>query len=275
MTDIDISADERIDDTGFGGFRIIQGSGFSYGVDSVLLSAFVSGETGARPPKAIGRTDAMNIADLGTGNGIIPIILAHKIDGAVITGIEIDEDACKRAERSICFNGLELKIKIINGDVKSIKPAEGSAIGTGTSNLIDKSSLVIGSFDAVVTNPPYFRKGAGITNLESAKARARHEITASLRDFLDAAYMLLREGGDFYIVHRTDRLADVICEMRNSQIEPKQLQPIKPRPESPANLVLIRGVKGGGSGMDMLNDIIVREANDEYSAEIEKIYERI
>ncbi len=242
---------ERLDNTGFGGIRVIQRKGLGYGVDAVVLAAFAAGETGAS-----GVASNAKIADLGTGSGIIPFILSHKLDDADITGFEMRENAFDRAVRACELNGLQESVHFVHSDIMNID--------------MDRYAEC---FDAVVSNPPYFRKDGAIPNSNGDKYVARHETTATLADFCGQAARLLRPRGCFYMVHRPDRLVDIFCEMRAAGIEPKEIQLIVPRIGEAANIVLVCGVKGGGSELRFLPDLPVHKEGQEYSDIIERIYE--
>ncbi len=245
----------RIDDTGFGGIKVIQRPDFGYGVDSVLLAAFAAGETGARPL----RRDAL-VADLGSGSGIVSFIIAHKVPTAKVTGIEKRQDAFSRSVKACSMNGLENRVSFVCSDILDI---EGKH-----------------DFDAVVSNPPYFRRtaalsGAGSFRLESDdRYTARHETTADFGDFVRVASSMLVRGGSFYLVHRPDRLVDIITEMRAGGIEPKALQMVTPSAGKSANIVLIHGVKDAGPQLTILPEIAVHTADGGYTDDILRIYER-
>ena len=241
--------DERIDDTGFGGIRVIQSRNFGYGVDSVLLAAFAAGETGAK-----GMAGGTHAADLGTGNGIVAFILAHKIKNIRVTGYELQEDAWSRAVRALALNGLEDRISFVNCDVKDIRAA--------------------GEMDAVVSNPPYFRRQGAIASSSPERYLSRHESTADLRDFVSAASSMLKRGGSLYMVHRPDRLADIMNAMREAGTEPKYLQLVVPERGEAPNIVLISGIKGAGSELHVLPQIEIRAEDGTYTKELLRIYER-
>lgn len=247
---------ERIDDTGFGGIRVIQNRGSGYGVDAVLLAAFASGETGAKGlPKGTAKT--LKIADLGTGCGVAAFILYHKLGGAVMTGYDINSGAIDRAQRACLMNGLTEDIQFICSDIKDI---EASA-----------------NLDAVITNPPYFRRTPDEPGAADPDERyiARHETTADISDFAAVSAGMLREGGHLYMVHRPDRLADIIAGMRAAGIEPKEMQLVVPREGKAANIVLIHGIKGAGAEMHLLPQIAVHTADGGYTDEILQYYERV
>ena len=247
---------ERIDDTGFGGIRVIQNRGSGYGVDAVLLAAFASGETGAKGLPKDARKP-LKIADLGTGCGVAAFILYHKLSGAVMTGYDINSGAIDRAQRACLMNGLTEDIQFICSDIKDI---EASA-----------------DLDAVITNPPYFRRTPDEPGAADPDERyiARHETTADISDFAAVTAGMLREGGHLYMVHRPDRLADIIAGMRAAGIEPKEMQLVVPREGKAANIVLIHGIKGAGAEMHLLPQIAVHTADGGYTDEILQYYERV
>jgi len=245
---------ERIDDTGFGGIKVIQTKGSGYGVDAVLLAAFAAGDTGAKGLlPARGR---LRIADLGTGCGIVAFIIHHKLGRARLTGYDVNPSVIERAERACAMNGLSEDIDFVCCDIKDIDAA--------------------GEFDAVVTNPPYFRRTPDEPGAADPDDRyiARHETTADIRDFAAVSAAMLKEGGSLYMVHRPDRLADIITELRAAGIEPKEMQTIVPCAGKAANMVLIHGIKGAGPELKMLPGIAVHSADGGYTAEILKYYER-
>lgn len=246
---------ERIDDTGFAGIRVIQTRGSGYGVDAVLLAAFASGETGAKGLQK-NAEKTLRIADLGTGCGVIAFILHHKLSGVRLTGYDISPAAVARAERACEINGLTEDIDFVCSDIKDIDAA--------------------GEFDAILTNPPYFRRTPDEPGAADPDERyiARHETTADIKDFARTAASMLKAGGSLYMVHRPDRLADIISEMRAAGIEPKEMQPVVPYAGKASNMVLIHGIKGAGPELKMLPEIAVHTANGGYTKEILKYYER-
>lgn len=247
---------ERIDDTGFGGIKVIQNKGSGYGVDAVLLAAFAAGETGSKGlPK--GQVRPLRIADLGTGCGVAAFILHHKLGGAVITGYDINANAVDRAQRACLMNGLDADIGFICSDIKDIEAAA--------------------AFDAVISNPPYFRRTPDEPGAAEPDERyiARHETTADFSDFADISARILKEGGHMYMVHRPDRLADIFTEMRAAGIEPKEMQLVVPAEGKAANIVLVHGIKGAGAELRMLPQIAVHTAGGGYTDEILRYYERV
>ena len=237
---------ERIDDLQFKGLKIIQNSKcFCFGIDAVLLANFAQA------------ADGETVADLGTGTGIIPILMAGKTCASMITGIEIQDDMVEMARRSVALNRLEHRIEILSGDIRNLPS-------------IFKNKR----YDAVTVNPPYMIPGRGLVNPEEAIAIARHELKCSLSDILAAAAIILKPGGRFYMVHRPERLADIMCEMRNHKVEPKLMRMVHPSAGRSPNLVLVHGVKGGNSFLKVMPPLYVYNDNGCYTDEINTIYGR-
>lgn len=239
---------ERIDNTGFGEIKLIQHKDFGYGVDSVLLASFAAGETGAR-----GIAKGSFIADLGTGSGVIAFIISHKVSESTLLGIDIREEEIDRAIRTSIMNNLDDRVRFIAKDVNDFKDQ---------------------CFDAVVSNPPYFRKDASIPSNPVSRHIARHETTAVIYDFAISASGMLDNQGSMYLVHRPDRLVDVFDALRNANLEPKEMQMVLPHAGKAANIVLIHAIKSGGPELKILPDIVVRKEDGEYTEEIIRLYER-
>lgn len=250
---------ERLDKTGFGELKIIQKpEDFCYGVDAVILADFAAGRirtTESLNVKSIGKS-----MDLGTGTGIIPLILSHKTAIPEIYGLEIQEPAYQRAVRNVTANKLSGRIKIIKGDVVDFMLKEGKSL--------------MGAFDMVVTNPPYVAKGKGIENNSGAKLIARQETTGGIEDFIGTASKLLKDKGDFFMVHRPARLADIIIAMHENSIEPKEMRFVSPNARKAPNILLIHGVKGGGRELKILDPLFIYDMEGGYTPEINAIYER-
>ena len=245
--EIKLKENERIDDLEFKGLKIIQNKeGFCFGIDSVLLSDFAKNIKNAR------------VIDLGTGTGIINILLSGKTNNCIFTGVEIQDEVAEMAERSIKLNNLKDKIKIINESILNLK------------NTFKRKE-----FDVVVTNPPYKKINTGIINKEDKKIISRHEITASLEDFIQTASYLLKDYGEFYMVHRPDRLVDIFSIMRKEKIEPKKIRFVYPDKNKKANLVLIKGVKLGNPFLEYDDNLYVYDENGDYTKEILEIYNKI
>lgn len=248
---------ERLDDTGFGGYGLIQKpEEFCYGVDAVLLADFAA--------KHIRR--GQRVCDLGTGTGIVPLILAHKTEDTLITGVEIQRDSWDRACRMAKWNGLEDRLTFLCGDVAQIAcGASGESPG----------QLLRGSFQSVTANPPYMAESSALKSDNEAKRIARHETTAQLRQFVEAAALLLEERGEFCMVHRPSRLVDIMAACREFRLEPKELRFVSPREGEVPNILLIRCKKGAGSELKILPPLAVHREGGGYSEEIMRIYERM
>lgn len=220
---------ERLDDLQIGGLELIQNpSGFCFGVDAVFLSDFVKVKPGE------------TVLDLGTGNGIIPILLSAKTSGKRFTGLEIQENTADMARRSVIYNHLEDRVDIVTGDIKEaaeiFKPA---------------------FFDVITTNPPYMLSQHGLRNPDDAKAIARHEVLCTLDDILRESMRLLQDKGRFYMVHRPFRLTEIMIKMNHYKIEPKRIQFIHPYIDKEPVLVLIEGVRGARPRVTVEPPIII------------------
>lgn len=234
---------ETIDDLSLKGLKIIQDDRFfKFGTDAVLLSDF------AKIKKR------KTVVDFGTGNGIIPLLLYGKYEDIDITGLEILTELYELAARNVRYNGLDDRIKIINGDIKN------------AALLLGRSSA-----DYVVTNPPYL-KGDGLLGVSEHKRVARHEIACTLKDLLLQASLVLKEAGILYMIHRTQRLSDVICEMRVQKLEPKILRFISKDNDTDPNLFLIKGIKNANPGITIQKTLYIYDGMDKYSKEIDDIY---
>ena len=247
MEEIELKEDERIDDLEYKGLKIIQNKKwFCFGIDSVILSGF------AKEAK-----EGSKVLDLGTGTGIISILLSEKIKNSKIVGVELQKEVAEMAQRSIKLNNLENKIKIINNDIKEIYKELGK-----------------NSFDVVVTNPPYKKKETGIVNNNNVKMISRHESTADLEDFIRVASEELKDLGTFYIINRPERLADMIENLRKYRLEPKVIRFVHPNKGKAPNEVLIKAVKFGNKFLKVDKPLIIYEDNGEYTKEILEIYEK-
>ena len=236
--------DERIDDLQRNHYGIIQRKGaFCVGMDAVLLSGFASVKRGER------------VLDLGTGTGIIPILLTAKTEGEHFTGLEIQEESADMARRSVVYNGLEHKIDIVTGDI------------TRASSL-----FALASFDVITSNPPYMNDAHGIKNPEDAKAIARHEVKCTLDDVVREGTRVLKPGGRFYMVHRPRRLVEIIQTMKKYGLEPKRMKLVHPYADREANMVLLEAVRGGGALLKVEAPVIVFNDQGEYSEEIRTTY---
>lgn len=236
---------ERIDDLQLNNLKIIQNKdGFCFGIDAVLLSDFAK--------------DIRNnsqVLDLGTGTGIIGILLCAKTKLSKIYGIDIQKDVCDMALRSIKLNNLEDKFEIINTNIKDLP------------NIFDESS-----FDAIVSNPPYKKDNSGLKNVSETKLISRHEITASLEDFISISSKLLKSNGNIYIVHRPERLSDLFYLLKKYNLEPKKLRLVQSYYDSKPKLILVKATKNAKSFMNIEEPLIIYNKDGSYTDEIFKIY---
>lgn len=240
----DLKPGERIDELQRNGYRIIQDRNrFCFGMDAVLLSGFTYVNPGGQ------------VLDLGTGTGIIPILLEAKTKGEHFTGLEIQEDSADMARRSVALNGLQGRIDIVTGDIKDASAIFGAS-----------------SFDVVTTNPPYMIGRHGLRSADEAKAIARHEILCTLEDVVRESARLLKPQGHFFMVHRPFRLAEIICVMHDYGLEPKRMKLVHPFADKEPNMVLIEGVRGGRSRMTVEKPLIVYRKQGVYTDEIYDIY---
>ena len=241
---IPLKENERIDDLERNGYRIIQDTGrFCFGMDAVLLSGFARVKDGAR------------VLDLGTGTGIIPILLAAKTGAVHLTGLEIQGESADMAGRSVKLNGLEDRIDIVTGDIKE------------AGSLFDAAS-----FDVITCNPPYMTHNHGLTNPSDAKAIARHEILCTLEDVIAQTARLLKPGGNFYMVHRPFRLSEILVLLHDYKLEPKRMQLVYPYVDKEPNMVLIEANRGGRPRMTVEKPLIVYREAGGYMPEIYEIY---
>ncbi len=246
MKEIKLIKNERIDDLQLNGLKIIQNTeGFCFGIDSVILSEF-----------AKNIKNNANVVDLGTGTGILGFLLCGKTNLKTVTGIEIQEDVAAMAKKSIELNELNEKFKIIEANITDIFK----------NKLLEKNK-----YDVVITNPPYKELGTGIINIDEKKLISRHEIKATLFDFINIASQLLKDKGELYMVHKAERLVDIIDLFRKNNIEPKELRNVYSKPDEDATLILIKGIKSGKKFLKIKKPLYIYEKNGEYSEEIKKI----
>lgn len=235
---------ERADDLNRNNYKIIQNTKkFCFGMDAVLLSGFAKVLPGEK------------VLDLGTGTGIIPILLEAKTEGKHFTGLEIQEESADMARRSVAMNGLDDKIDIVIGDIKEASAHFGLA-----------------SFDVITSNPPYMNHGHGLVNPGDAKAIARHEILCSLEDVIREASRLLKTNGRFYLVHRPFRLVEIMNKLTEYKLEPKRMKLVYPYVDKEPNMVLLECVKGGKSMLKVEAPLIVYKEPNVYTDEIYDIY---
>ena len=244
---IKLEENERFDDLEYKNLKIIQKKdGFCFGIDSILLSDF---------SKNI--KENSKVLDLGTGTGIIATLLCGKTKLKKIIGIEIQKEIADMAKRSIKLNKLENKFEIFNENIINLE------------KIFEKNSI-----DAIVTNPPYKKKNSGIINENEKKLISRHEITATLEDFIKISQKLLKNNGEFYMVHRPERLVDIFEIMRKYKIEPKIIRFVHSNINKESKLVLIKGVKNAKPFLKIEKNLYIYNENGNYSDEILKIYNK-
>ena len=212
-------------------------------MDAVLLTGFAHAR----------QTDTL--LDLGTGTGIIPLLMEAKYHCAHLTGLEIQPESADMAVRSVELNNLTDKISIVTGDIKEADKIFGSA-----------------SFDCITCNPPYMIGQHGIVNPDAPKAIARHEVLCTFEDVAGQTAKLLKPGGHFFLVHRPFRLAEIITILVRYKLEPKRMQLVYPYVDKEPNMVLIEAVRGGRSRMSVEKPLIIFEKPGVYCPEITQIY---
>ena len=235
---------ERIDDLQRNGLKIIQDPArFCFGMDAVLLTGFVNAKKGD------------TLLDLGTGTGIIPLLLSAKTECSHLTGLEIQPDSAQMASRSVLLNGLEDKISIVTGDIKQ------------ADTLFSKASM-----DIITCNPPYMIEEHGIQNPDSPKAIARHEVLCNFEDVATAAEKLLKVGGHFFLVHRPFRLSEIMTTLSKHGLEPKRMRLVHPFVDREPNMVLLEAVRGGKPRMTVEKPLILFDEPDKYTEEVATLY---
>lgn len=244
---IELKADERIDDLDFNGLKIIQNkNGFCFGIDAVLLSDFA---------KDI--RNGSNVLDLGTGTGILGILLCGKTKLDKITGVEIQQEVYDMAKRSIKLNQLEDRFAVINEDIKNL----------------DKK-LELQSYDAVVSNPPYKKDNTGLKNSNEYKVISRHEVKCNLEDIIRVSSKLLKNNGKLYMVHRPERIKDVVLNLEKYNMQLKEIRFVHPNINKKPNMILVKAVKNGGDFVTVKEPLFVYNLDGTYSNEILKIYNK-
>ena len=239
-----LKENERIDELHRNNYVIIQNKDkFCFGIDAVLLSSFANAKKGDK------------VFDIGTGTGIIPILMSAKTNATDFSAIDIQEESVDMARRSVLLNNLQNKITVEHLDVKNIF-----------------SKFEKNTFDVVTSNPPYITGGSGILNDFSSKAIARHEILCNLYDILKGASGLLKPKGKFYMIHRPNRLADIMEGLRKYSLEPKVIRFIQPYKDKEPNMVLIEAVKNAGILLKVMPTLVIYDENKNYTKELYDIY---
>jgi tRNA1(Val) A37 N6-methylase TrmN6 len=235
-----IYENEKIEELGLGDLKVIQTKdGFCFGSDAVLLARFARFKKGQR------------VLDMCTGTGIIPLLIWAKNSLSGVEAIEIVDSVASMARRTMELNALSDKIKITCGDLKNAAEIYGKRV-----------------FDAVTVNPPYMNKGGGLVNPNDYLAVARHEIFCTLDDVVKSASLVLKQNGKLFMVHRADRLCDVITTFRKYKIEPKRLSMVQPDSKSAPNLILIEGAYGGRAQLIVTPPVFMYDDDGNYIQQI-------
>ena len=260
---MDLKEDERIDDLEYNNLKIIQNkNGFCFGIDSVLISDFA---------KEV-KNNSIGV-DLGVGTGIISILLTAKTKISKIIGVEIQKEVAEMARRSVELNNMQNKIEIINLNIKEIinkTKKENLSDNLENNKIIEK--LPREEFDFVVTNSPYKKLETGKINNNEYKYISRHEVTADLADFIEVSRYLLKDKGTLYMVHRPERLVDIVELMRKNKIEPKKIRLVYSKVDKGPALVLIKGIKNARPFLKIDKPLVIYDTNGEYTDEIYDIY---
>ncbi|MCD2348383.1 tRNA1(Val) (adenine(37)-N6)-methyltransferase [Clostridium guangxiense] len=242
-----IKDDETLDDLQINGIKVIQKkNAFRFGVDAVLLANYAKIKKRAR------------VVDLCSGTGIIPFIIAGKTEASSITGLEIQDELVSMANRTVKYNNFEDKIDFMHGDLKDVELIKG-----------------IKKADIVTVNPPYKLYNSGIINKNDNNAISRHEICCKLEDVISACRIILKDNGKLFMVHRPERIADVLCIMRKYKIEPKSIRMVHPSVKKAPNIMLVEGQRDGGRFLRWEEPLYIHNEDGSYTEEIEKIYGRI
>ena len=245
MEETFLKDDEEIHDLGYKNLKIIQKKhGFKFGVDSILITDF---------SKRIKKNSI--VMDIGTGTGVIAILLAAKTTASKIYAVEIQPDMADMAKRSVILNGLEKKVEVLNTNIKDIL------------GYVNKNSI-----DVIVSNPPYKRINSGIKNTEKNKLISRHEVECNLEDITKKSKELLKDNGVIYMIHRPERIADVICSFRNNKLEPKNIRFVQSRINEAPKMFMIKAVKGAGEFIKVEQPLIIYSSGTDYTDELKKIY---
>lgn len=242
--DVTLKESERVDDLLTHDLKIIQSSEvFSFSLDAVLLARFCSVPLRGR------------IADLCSGNGVIPLLLSTRTRTAKIVGLEIQDRLADMAERNVRLNRLQEQIRIVCGDLKEAH-----------------DELPPGGFDLITVNPPYLPVPSGDQNTNEHVAAARHEVFCTLEDVVKACSRLVKSGGRVAMVHRPSRVADIFAMLRQYRLEPKRVRFVHPRADAEANIVLVEALRDGKPEIRLLPPLIVYKGGTEYTEELMKVY---
>ena len=247
MDNINLKEDERIDDLEYKGLKLIQNKkGFRFGVDAVLLSDY-----------AKGIKKGSTVVDIGTGTGIVAILLCAKTNLKKIYGIELQEEVANIAQRNVELNGLDDKMEVININIKDVF-----------------SKLEKNKIDVIVTNPPYKKHDTGVKNLDTRQLISRHEVECTLEDIIKNASLLLKDLGEFYMVHRAERIVDIFVTLRKYKLEPKNIRFVHSKIGEKPNLVLVKAVKCAKEFLKIDKPLVIYGEDGNYTDEIYEIYDK-
>jgi len=245
--EVSIGEDERLDELFNGRLRIIQKkAGYRFSIDAILLAHFAS------------QLSADSIIDLGTGSGIIPLILARKMTASTIVGVEVQETMADMAKRTIALNGYAERVSILHKDLRDLHKCFSSS-----------------SFDLVISNPPYYPVKNGRINPDEQKAIARHEIMAKAEDVISISHYLVKPAGLVVIIFPAKRLSDLLCSLQACDLKPELLQIIYSRKHDEGRLVIVESCKGGNPELEIKKPFFVYETEGVYSEEMQRIYNGI
>jgi len=245
---MELKENERIDDLQYKGLKIIQNKdGFCFGIDSVLLSDFA---------KTIKKNST--VVDIGTGTGIIGLLLCKKTDLKKIYGVEIQKEVAEMAKRSVELNNLQDKFDIINSDINNIF------------EILEPNSI-----DCIVTNPPYKKVDTGVKSEDEKQMISRHEVKCTLEDIIEKSAKLLKDRGEFYMVHRAERIADIMCLLRKYRLEPKNIRFVHSKKDEKPNLILVKAIKYANEFLKIDNPLVIYDDEGNYTEEILKIYGKV
>ena len=245
---MELKENERIDDLQYKGLKLIQNKeGFCFGVDSVLLADFA---------KTIKKN--ITVVDIGTGTGIIGLLLCKKTELKKIYGVEIQTEVAEMAKRSVELNDLQDKFEIINSDIN---------------NIFD--FLETNSIDCIVTNPPYKKVDTGVKNEDEKQMISRHEVKCTLEDIIEKGAKLLKDRGEFYMVHRAERLVDIMCTLRKYRLEPKNIRFVHSKKDEKPNLILVKAIKFANEFLKIDKPLVIYDNEGNYTEEILKIYGKV
>ena len=242
-----VGLDETLDDIAGGRLKILQkAKGYRFSLDALLLAHFVCLQPGNQ------------VLEMGTGSGVVSLILADRGEEVTLTGIDVQEEAVDMAARSVAINALSHKLTLHRVDVRKIKDA-----------------FTQGSFDVVVANPPYRKINSGRINTDRQKAIARHEIAGTIEDFLRAAGYVLRPGGRACFIYPATRMVELLCSMREALVEPKRLRMVYSNQDEAGQFVLVEGVKEGGEELAVMPPLFIYEKKGGYTAEMAGIFKEL